>query len=191
MLSKQSILEKIFVRFFMRFRPAMRHKIYNNNGQLIRNTRISNTTFIDHPESLELGVNVYIGHHNFIEASQGIIIHEGCQLTSFITMTSHSSHLSLRIYGANYAGADMKGYVKGKIEIGRYSFIGPHVTIMPDTHIGKGCIVSAYSYVKGEFPDFSIISGNPAKIIGDTRTLDEPLLKEHPSLKTNYDAWLN
>ncbi len=191
MLSKQSILEKIFVRFFMRFRPAMRHKIYNNNGQLIRNTRISNTTFIDHPESLELGVNVYIGHHNFIEASQGIIIHEGCQLTSFITMTSHSSHLSLRIYGANYAGADMKGYVKGKIEIGRYSFIGPHVTIMPDTHIGKGCIVSAYSYVKGEFPDFSIISGNPAKIIGDTRTLDEPLLKEHPSLKSNYDAWLN
>ncbi len=191
MLSKQSILEKIFVRFFMRFRPAMRHKIYNNNGQLIRNTRISNTTFIDHPESLELGVNVYIGHHNFIEASQGIIIHEGCQLTSFITITSHSSHLSLRIYGANYAGADMKGYVKGKIEIGRYSFIGPHVTIMPDTHIGKGCIVSAYSYVKGEFPDFSIISGNPAKIIGDTRTLDEPLLKEHPSLKSNYDAWLN
>lgn len=191
MLSKQSILEKIFVRFFMRFRPAMRHKIYNNNGQLIRNTRISNTTFIDHPESLELGVNVYIGHHNFIEASQGIIIHEGCQLTSFITMTSHSSHLSLRIYGANYAGDDMKGYVKGKIEIGRYSFIGPHVTIMPDTHIGKGCIVSAYSYVKGEFPDFSIISGNPAKIIGDTRTLDEPLLKEHPSLKSNYDAWLN
>ncbi len=191
MLSKQSILEKIFVRFFMRFRPAMRHKIYNNNGQLIRNTRISNTTFIDHPESLELGVNVYIGHHNFIEASQGIIIHEGCQLTSFITMTSHSSHLSLRIYGANYAGADMKGYVKGKIEIGRYSFIGPHVTIMPDTHIGKGCIVSAYSYVKGEFPDFSIISGNPAKIIGDTRKLEEPLLKEHPSLKTNYDAWLN
>ncbi len=191
MLSKQSILEKIFVRFFMRFRPAMRHKIYNNNGQLIRNTRISNTTFIDHPESLELGVNVYIGHHNFIEASQGIIIHEGCQLTSFITMTSHSSHLSLRIYGANYAGADMKGYVKGKIEIGRYSFIGPHVTIMPDTHIGKGCIVSAYSYVKGEFPDFSIISGNPAKIIGDTRTLDEPLLKENPSLKSNYDAWLN
>ena len=191
MLSKQSILEKIFVRFFMRFRPAMRHKIYNNNGQLIKNTRISNTTFIDHPESLELGVNVYIGHHNFIEASQGIIIHEGCQLTSFITITSHSSHLSLRIYGANYAGADMKGYVKGKIEIGRYSFIGPHVTIMPDTHIGKGCIVSAYSYVKGEFPDFSIISGNPAKIIGDTRTLDEPLLKEHPSLKSNYDAWLN
>ncbi|MCF8329441.1 MAG: acyltransferase [Crocinitomicaceae bacterium] len=175
----------------MRFRPTMRHKIYNNNGQLIRNTRISNTTFIDHPESLELGVNVYIGHHNFIEASQGIIIHEGCQLTSFITMTSHSSHLSLRIYGANYAGAEMKGYVKGKIEIGRYSFIGPHVTIMPDTHIGKGCIVSAYSYVKGEFPDFSIISGNPAKIIGDTRTLDEPLLKEHPSLKTNYDEWVN
>jgi acetyltransferase-like isoleucine patch superfamily enzyme len=191
MLCKNSVIEKVFVRFFMKFRPVMRHKIYNNNGQLIRNTRISNTTFIDHPESLELGINVYIGHHNFIEASQGIIIHEGCQLTSFITMTSHSSHLSMRVYGENYAGADMIGYVKGNIEIGKYSFIGPHATIMPDTKIGKGCIVSAYSYVKGDFPDFSIISGNPAKIIGDTRTLDEPILKEHPSLKSNYDAWAN
>ena len=68
-------------------------------------------------------------------------------------------------------------------------FIGPHVTIMPDTHIGKGCIVSAYSYVKGDFPDFSIIAGNPAKVIGDTRTIDESFLKENPSLKSNYDAW--
>ena len=184
-----SLFHKILVRIFPNRSPRMIGKIRDNQKKIISKTRISNTTFIDHPESLELGENVYIGHHNFIEASQGITIHEGCQLTSFITMTSHSSHLSLRIYGANYAGADMKGYVKGKIEIGRYSFIGPHVTIMPATHIGKGCIVSAYSYVKGDFPDFSIIAGNPAKVIGDTRTIDESFLKENPSLKSNYDAW--
>ncbi len=189
MYVSNSLFQKIIRRIFPIGMPRMIGIIRDNNKNKIPKTRISSSTFIDHPESLELGANVYIGHHNFIEASQGIIIHEGCQLTSFITMTSHSSHLSLRIYGANYAGADMKGYVKGNIEIGKFSFIGPHVTIMPETHIGKGCIVSAYSYVKGDFPDFSIIGGNPAKVIGDTRTIDESFLKENPSLKSNYDAW--
>ena len=83
----------------------------------------------------------------------------------------------------------MIGYSKGPIIIGAYTFIGPHTTIMPDTKIGKGCLVAAYSYVKGDFPDFSIISGNPAKIIGDTRTLDAPFLEENPLLKSSYDAW--
>ena len=64
---------------------------------------------------------------------------------------------------------DLIGYIQGKVNIGKYTFIGPHSTIMPNTTIGKGCIVSAYSYVKGNYPDFSIISGNPAKIVGDTR----------------------
>ena len=184
-----SLFHKILVRIFPNRSPRMIGKIRDNQKKIISKTRISNTTFIDHPESLELGENVYIGHHNFIEASQGITIQEGCQLTSFITMTSHSSHLTLRIYGKQYGGNEMKGYIKGKIEIGKYTFIGPHSTIMPDTKIGKGCIVSAYSYVKGEFPDFSIIAGNPAKVIGDTRALDEPTLLANPSLQANYNEW--
>jgi acetyltransferase-like isoleucine patch superfamily enzyme len=60
---------------------------------------------------------------------------------------------------------------------------------MPNTKIGKGSLVAAYSYVKGEFPDFSIISGNPAKVIGDTRDMDERQLKQHPELRSYYDDW--
>src|SRR5690606_30129131 len=110
------------------------------------NLRIGNTTFIDCAENLVLADNIYIGHHNFIEASNGIDINEGCQITSFISITSHSSHNSIRIYGNNYS--DFKehyGYQKGPVKIGKFTFIGPHVTIMPCTSIGEGCIVSAYS----------------------------------------------
>ena len=85
----------------------------------------------------------------------------------------------------------MIGYQKGEVFIGKYSFIGPHVTIMPNTKIGKGSIVSSHSYVRGEFPDYSIISGNPAKVIGDTRTKDLEIIRKHPELKKNYDEWTN
>ena len=189
MYISNSFIHKIIRRIFPGRAPMMMSKIRDNHKKVIAKTRISNSTFIDHPLTLELEENVYIGHFNFIEASQGLKIMEGVQITSFITITTHSSHQSIRLYGNAYAGADMIGYSKGPIIIGAYTFIGPHTTIMPDTKIGKGCLVAAYSYVKGDFPDFSIISGNPAKIIGDTRTLDAPFLEENPLLKSTYDAW--
>lgn len=189
MLGKQKFIDKILRRFFLLFRPAMNGRIFDKNGKRIEKTRISNTTYIDHPQCLTLGTNVFIGHYNYIEASNGITIEEGCQLTTFINITSHSSHMSIRLYGKHYGEGEMKGYERGEIHIGKYTFIGPHSTIMPKTKIGKGSIVSAYSYVRGEFPDFSIISGNPAKVTGDTRNLDERQMRQHPELRAYYDEW--
>ena len=81
MQQKNGILHKVLRRFFLAFRPAMNQRIYDNQGKRIEHTRISNTTFIDHPQNLVLGENVFIGHYNFLEASNGITIEEGCQLT--------------------------------------------------------------------------------------------------------------
>lgn len=189
MYVSNSLLQKIIRRIFPIGMPRMIGIIRDNNKNKIPKTRISSSTFIDHPKGLDLGENVYVGHYNFMEASHGLKISEGVQISSFIIITTHSSHHSIRLYGNAYAGNEMVGYIKGPIDIGAYSFIGPHSTIMPNTKIGKGCLVAAYSYVKGDFPDFSIIAGNPAKVIGDTRTIDESFLKENPSLKSNYDAW--
>ncbi|MGY8926277.1 MAG: acyltransferase, partial [Flavobacteriales bacterium] len=141
-------------------------------------------------ENLILEDNVFIGQYNFIEASNGITINEGCQITNYISIVSHSSHNSIRYYGKEYRTTkDLKGYVRGSVEIGKYSFIGPHVTIMPNTILGKGCIVSAFSLVKGEFPDFSIIAGNPAKIVGSTLEKDKSFLNNNPELQELYNAW--
>ncbi|MEY2650948.1 MAG: hypothetical protein RLZZ321_40 [Bacteroidota bacterium] len=191
MQQKNGFLQKVLRRFFLAFRPTMNQRIYDNNGKRIAHTRISNTTFIDHPENLVLGENVFIGHFNFLEASNGITIEEGCQLTTYINMTSHSSHMAIRLYGKNYHQPNHEVYERGSIHIGKYTFIGPHSTIMPKTKVGKGSLIAAYSYLKGEYPDFAIISGNPAKVIGDTRSLDERQLRQHPELRAFYDEWAN
>lgn len=169
--------------------PRMIPCFIGKDGKPIKNTSVSSSTFIDYPQNLTLGEGVYIGHHNFLEASNELIIEKGCQITTFVTITTHSSHQSIRLYGKSYAGAEMKGYIKGNIRIGKFTFIGPHSTIMPNTNIGKGSLIAAYSYVQGEFPDFSILAGNPAKVIGDTRTKDSALLEKYPELKPLYDAW--
>lgn len=163
---------------------------HRSQGKMLKDTRISTSTFIDHKKNLVLGDHVYIGHFNFIEASQGIELGEGCQVTNFVNITTHSSHHSLRVYGKQYSNfADHAGYIKGPVKIGAYTFVGPHVVIMPGTTIGKGCIVAAYSYVRGTFPDFSIIKGNPATAAGSTKEMDEKVLNDHPELRTYYQEW--
>lgn len=170
--------------------PRMIMGYKNADGVYCPLTRISNTCSIINRETLNIGDNVFIGHYNFIEASHNIIIGEGCQITNFVTISSHSSHNSIRLYGREYIGQSKYiGYLKGSIVIGKYTFIGPHTTIMPNTIIGKGSIVKAYSLVKGEFPDFAIIAGNPATIIGDTRDIDNKYLKQENNLQGYYNEW--
>ena len=170
-------------------KPRMLRYTNNFQNEAVENLRIGNTTYIDSPEKMKLADHVYIGHHNFIEASNGISIGKGCQITSFVSMSTHSSHVSIRLYGSTFGDSDdhkQIGYINGSIEIGDFTFVGPHTVIMPETKIGKGCIVSAFSYVKGEFPDGVVIAGNPAKIIKKVAEIDEPFLNEHPELRKHY-----
>jgi acetyltransferase-like isoleucine patch superfamily enzyme len=165
---------------------------YQKNGLNLPDTRIGSSTTIVDEENLILEDNIFIGQYNFIEASNGITIREGCQITNFISIVSHSSHNSIRYYGNSYRNnADLKGYIKGGVEIGKYTFIGPHVTIMPNTLVGKGCIISAYSLLRGDYPDFSIIAGNPASVIGSTKDKDMAFLEKHPELEEYYNEWAN
>jgi acetyltransferase-like isoleucine patch superfamily enzyme len=171
-------------------KPRMIWGYKTPDGKFLKNVRISSSTFIDHRKHLFIEDHVFIGHFNFIEASNNVIIGEGCQITNFITITTHSSHLSLRLYGIEYINhPNPIGYEKGSVEIGKYSFIGPHSVIMSDSAIGKGSLVAAYSLVKGSFPDFSVIRGNPAKVVGDTREMDRQFLNKHPELRSFYEAW--
>jgi acetyltransferase-like isoleucine patch superfamily enzyme len=49
--------------------------------------------------------------------------------------------------------------------IGRNCFIGIGSSIHAGTVLGVQCIVGSNSVVKGKFPDYCVIAGNPAKII--------------------------
>jgi acetyltransferase-like isoleucine patch superfamily enzyme len=58
--------------------------------------------------------------------------------------------------------------VFGKIKIGSNVFIGNNCTILPNTVVGDNCIIGAGSIVRGQFPENSVIIGNPAKVVMST-----------------------
>ena len=56
-----------------------------------------------------------------------------------------------------------QGGVFEKITIGRNSWIGNGAHIM--ANIGKNCVVAAWAVVINDVEDYSIVAGNPAKVI--------------------------
>jgi len=182
------LLKFLYYRFF---KPSFIWGYHPNCKTKLKDTRFGTHTYFSGLKNLKIGENVFIGNFTFIDATYGLNIEEGVQIGFSTLVVTHSSHISIRMYGKEYNNIipDEKMYQTGKVHIGKYTFIGPHCVIMPNTTIGKGCIVSAYSYVKGDFPDFSIIAGNPAIIVGDTRKLDEKYLENYPELKKLYNEW--
>jgi acetyltransferase-like isoleucine patch superfamily enzyme len=160
-------------------------------GRWLPHTRISPSTCIEHEDRLVLGDHVYIGPFNFIEASGGITLDEGVQITSHVSIVCHSSHRAMRLLGREYVAwaGDRPGWVAGPVAVGAYSFIGPHVLIEAGTRLGRGTLVRAGSIVRGEFPDFAVLDGRPAQVVGDTRQSDEAWLQRHPELRRHYQAW--
>ncbi len=170
--------------------PRMLNGWRRGDGIWQAHTRISNHCVIFAPDKLDVGDHVFIGHFSVIDATYGLRIGEGCQIGFFTGIFTHSSHVAIRLYGREYVNiAEKQAYFTASVDIGAYTFIGAHATVLPGTRIGKGSIVSSYAQVGGEFPDYAILSGNPAKVVGDTRRMDGPHLKRHPELQAHYDAW--
>jgi len=191
----------LLLRFWInRVRRWLWHRLFfrmlfgerTHDGRDLPLTRVSPATCIEHEDRLVLADDVFIGHFNFIEASHGVRIDTGVQVTNYVSIVSHSSHRSLRLMGHAFhevPDGGRPGFIGGPVHIGAFSFIGPHSVIEANTTIGTGCLVLSHSRVRGTFADFSVIGGVPARVVGDTRDTDAALLEQHPQWRAHYETW--
>jgi acetyltransferase-like isoleucine patch superfamily enzyme len=161
------------------------------DGRALPHSRIAPSTCIEGERGLSLADHVFIGQFNFIDATAGLQIDEGVQITNFVSIVTHSSHRSIRLLGRQYVDhvGERPGFIKAAVRIGAYSFVGPHSLIEAGAVIGKGVVICAYAQVRGEVPDFAIMAGQPARQVGDVRAADAVLLAAHPWLAAHYQAW--
>jgi acetyltransferase-like isoleucine patch superfamily enzyme len=143
---------------------------------------IENGVLVFHPETIEIGDDVYIGHNsilkgyfnNFFSIGDGTWIGQQCFF--------HSAG-GIRI-GRNIGiGPSVKVLTSFHGEEGiekpilhsQISFapviidddadIGIGAILMPGTHIGKGAQIGAGAVVTRDIPDYAVATGIPAKVI--------------------------
>lgn len=100
-------------------KPVMLYGYRRHDGRYLPHTRISSSAHIGNRSRFFVEDHVYIGHFNVIDTHRPVRIGEGCQITNFVTILTHSSHVAIRLYGRAYAGSrSPRGTGKGRCTSG-------------------------------------------------------------------------
>ena len=59
---------------------------------------------------------------------------------------------------------------KGSVIIGNNVWIGDKATILPNVTIADGAVIAANSVVTKDVPAYSVVAGNPAKVVKQAKT---------------------
>ena len=109
------------------------------------------------PSGIEIGSDTIIGFSSFLDGRESLIIGNHVDIASEV-MIYNSEH--------DIHSPDFKA-VNSPVEIGDYVFIGPRVIILPGVKVGRGAIIAAGAVVTKDVPEYSIVGGVPAKVIGE------------------------
>ena len=112
-------------------------------------------------------------HYDFI--GDKLIIGKFCQIAAGVEFVMNGANHQMNvattypfyIFGKweQPAPAQSDLPLKGDTVIGNDVWIGQNATILPGVHIGDGAIIGANSVVASDVAPYTIVAGNPAKLI--------------------------
>ena len=115
-------------------------------------------------KQITIGKNCDIGTRNRIVGN--VIIEDSVLFgpDNYICSSDHC-YKNIDIPILNQGAYAIKKNGHNELKIGNGSWIGTHVAIIGDVHIGKHCVVGANSVVTKDIPDYSVVVGIPARIV--------------------------
>jgi acetyltransferase-like isoleucine patch superfamily enzyme len=138
-MSLRKIIQRAQIKFLEKSSNNRRIKYWRRRGMKIGDNCLFHTmSFSTEPFLIEIGDHVAIARGTLF------ITHDG----------------GIWCFRDKIENAD----VFGKVKIGNNVFIGNNCTILPNTTVGDNCIIGAGSVLRGNFPENSVILGNPAKV---------------------------
>lgn len=110
--------------------------------------------------AIDIGSDTSVGQNLHLISSSRVTIGKKTTISAnvFISDTDHS-------YESIGVHIMLQPIISKVTTISEGCFIGYGAVILPGTFLGKQCVVGANSVVRGTFPDYSVIAGNPAIII--------------------------
>jgi acetyltransferase-like isoleucine patch superfamily enzyme len=112
---------------------------------------------------LEIGDNVNIEQYVHIICGSSVRIGNNVSITGGAAIVD-VNHPYSDIHDPTKIG-DRIECEGNAVEIGDNVFIGFGAIVLPNVRIGKNSVIGAYSVVNKDVPDFSVVAGNPAKVL--------------------------
>lgn len=117
---------------------------------------------------IQTGNNCLIAEETNIDYTGGLKVGNKVSISEGVKILTHNHSTGLEQKGLD------KGCILTPLVIHDRAWIGTRAIIMPGVReIGRGAIISADSYVHTKVPPYSIVLGNPAKVVGFRMPLDD------------------
>lgn len=135
------------------------------------NTNISEFSWIEavnkyhgviYDPKIIIGSNVCIGKYSCITAIDFVEIEDNVLISEYLYLSDHFHDVNP---GIGLSPIQMPLGSKGKVKVGKNSFIGYRVSILSGVTIGENCVVGANSVVTKSFPNNVMVAGVPARIL--------------------------
>ncbi len=179
----KAIVEEIknLIEFFICYFPESRsgrflrikywnYKLNNKGGSFEFASRINRPELFEIDDYFAMGRGVLLWGHlntNVFIGKNVSISHNSYLVTANHSIDDISMPITNQGYDYKTINYNNKEY---NIVIEDDVWIAANCVILPGTHLGKGCVVSAGSIVSGIFKDYSVIMGNPARVLKTRKT---------------------
>ena len=120
--------------------------------------------FVEIQKNAKVGARCKISSHTFI--CEGVEIEDECFVGHGVMFTNDVYPSAVNRDGTLQTEADWQVI---KTRVRKRASIGSNATIIAGVTIGEGALVGAGTVVTKDVPDFAIVAGVPARVIGDVR----------------------
>ncbi|WP_275974092.1 acyltransferase [Argonema galeatum] len=121
-------------------------------------------TFVEIQKNVVVGSRVKISSHTFI--CEGVTIEDEVLIAHGVMFTNDLYPRATNEDGSLKTDDDWETL---KTLVKRRASIGSNATILPNVTIGENAIVGSGAVVTRDVPDYAIVAGVPARLIGDVR----------------------
>lgn len=111
------------------------------------------------PGGIKIGEDTIVGDHAFLDGRAPLSIGNHVDIASSVMIYNSEHDLEKEDFAARVES----------VEIGDYVFVGPRVIILPGVKVSKGAVIAAGAVVTKDVPEFAIVGGVPAKVIGERK----------------------
>lgn len=112
--------------------------------------------------NLKIGQDSIIGYGTFLDGRAEIDIGNHVDIATDVMIYNCEHNINSEDFSA----------IEATVTIEDYVFVGPRVIILPGVKVGKGAILAAGCVVTKDVPEFAIVGGIPAKVIGERKIKD-------------------